>query len=208
MKAIHLLLALALLAITPHLGATTPTGKSQQLSSPDQVPEGMAKSDWASIRAAYEAGRHAFQPVAGGWTLTLLAPEIAVEQPVGTDLIDGGTKSFGKVVLGSSASLTFTIRNTGAGILNGMTLTKNGANLAGLYTQAQVQALNVGVPLLTRNPATGMFKLTLGIEKSAKLMDFVPFPLTAPATTINAQGKLEFEFTSPDDAAFFRVHAE
>ena len=67
MKAIHLLLALALLAITPHLGATTPTGKSQQLSSPDQVPEGMAKSDWASIRAAYEAGRHAFQPAEGGW---------------------------------------------------------------------------------------------------------------------------------------------
>jgi|GEM_PF-2752323 len=47
---------------------TPPTpGKSQQLTSPDQVPEGMAKSDWQSIRAAYEAGRHAFQPVEGGW---------------------------------------------------------------------------------------------------------------------------------------------
>ena len=29
------------------------------------MPQGLAKSDWASIRAAYEAGRHAFQPVAG-----------------------------------------------------------------------------------------------------------------------------------------------
>ncbi len=40
-------------------------GKSQQFTSPDQVPEGLAKPDWSSIRAAHEAGRHAFQPVAG-----------------------------------------------------------------------------------------------------------------------------------------------
>lgn len=32
----------------------------QQLSSPDQAPKGLAKSDWISIRAAYEAGRHQF----------------------------------------------------------------------------------------------------------------------------------------------------
>ncbi|MCI0536800.1 MAG: FG-GAP repeat protein, partial [Verrucomicrobiales bacterium] len=43
------------------------SGKSQHLTSSDQVPAGLAKSDWQSIRAAYEAGRHAFQPVAGGW---------------------------------------------------------------------------------------------------------------------------------------------
>jgi len=49
--------------------ADTPpaTAKSQHLSSPDQVPQGLAKADWTSIRAAYEAGRHAFQPVEGGW---------------------------------------------------------------------------------------------------------------------------------------------
>jgi hypothetical protein len=32
----------------------------RQLSSPDQAPKGLAKSDWTSIRAAYEAGRHQF----------------------------------------------------------------------------------------------------------------------------------------------------
>jgi len=42
-------------------------GKPQSLTSPDEVPEGLAKSDWSSIRAAYEAGRHAFQPNASGW---------------------------------------------------------------------------------------------------------------------------------------------
>ncbi len=34
---------------------------------PQAVPEGLAKSDWSGIRAAYEAGRHAFQPIEGGW---------------------------------------------------------------------------------------------------------------------------------------------
>ncbi len=40
--------------------ATVPASKPPQLTSPDQVPEGLANSDWSSIRAAYEAGRHRF----------------------------------------------------------------------------------------------------------------------------------------------------
>jgi alpha-tubulin suppressor-like RCC1 family protein len=32
----------------------------QEFTSPHQVPEGLAKSDWQSIRSAYEAGRHQF----------------------------------------------------------------------------------------------------------------------------------------------------
>jgi hypothetical protein len=46
---------------------TATPGKPQELTSPDQVPEGLAKSDWSSIRAAYDAGQHAFQPIKGGW---------------------------------------------------------------------------------------------------------------------------------------------
>ena len=42
------------------------------------------------------------------------APEIAVEQPPGTDLVDGvSTNDFGSVAVGASTSLTFTIKNTG-----------------------------------------------------------------------------------------------
>ncbi len=33
------------------------SGKSQTLTSPDQVPEGLAKSDWQSIRQAYQAAK-------------------------------------------------------------------------------------------------------------------------------------------------------
>ena len=34
-------------------------------AAPDKQPDGLAPSDWQSIRAAYEAGRHAIQPIAG-----------------------------------------------------------------------------------------------------------------------------------------------
>lgn len=68
MKVIRILLSLTLfLAAAIPLYAISPPATPPQLSSPDQVPEGLAKSDWSSIRAAYEAGRHAFQPVDGGW---------------------------------------------------------------------------------------------------------------------------------------------
>ncbi len=82
------------------------------------------------------------------------------------------------------------------------------ANQAGLYTTSQVQALHVDVPLLTRDPLTGIFKLTLGIQKATDLQTFVPFPMTDPQTFINPQGKLDFYFTSPDNAAFFRVETD
>ncbi len=61
------LLPVALFSFLSALSAQQVTGKPQQLSSPDQTPEGLSKSDWSSIRAAYEAGQHAFQPIEGGW---------------------------------------------------------------------------------------------------------------------------------------------
>jgi len=56
-------------------------------------------------------------------------PEIEIQQPAGTDLKDGvSTKSFGSVAVKSSASKTFTIRNTGTAKLTGLAITKTGAN--------------------------------------------------------------------------------
>jgi VCBS repeat-containing protein len=68
----HLTLTLLTLLALPAAHAapretSLASGKPQQLASPDHVPEGLAKSDWTSIRSAYEAGRHAFQPTATGW---------------------------------------------------------------------------------------------------------------------------------------------
>jgi uncharacterized delta-60 repeat protein len=81
------------------------------------------------------------------------------------------------------------------------------ANGAGYFTAAQVQALHVGTPLIQRHPTTGVFTLTLGVQKSSDLIHFNAFPMTAPQTTINGAGKLEFFFTVPDNAAFFRVQS-
>ena len=81
------------------------------------------------------------------------------------------------------------------------------ANGAGLFTPSQLQALNVGAPLLTKDPNTGLFTLTIGVEKATQLTNFFPFPMTAPQTLINAEGKLEFQFSSPSNAAFFRLEA-
>jgi len=47
----------------------------------------------------------------------------------------------------------------------------------------------------------------IGIEKATLVTNFMAFPMTAPQTTINAAGKLEFQFTAPDNAAFYRLEA-
>jgi len=56
-------------------------------------------------------------------------PEISVEQPAGTDHTDGTANvGFGNVTLGSNASRTFTIKNTGGADLTGVSLSKGGTN--------------------------------------------------------------------------------
>ena len=56
---------------------------------------------------------------------------------------------------------------------------------------------------------SGKFKLTVGMQKTTTLgQPFTPFPRTAPDTTINGQGQVEFLFTVPDNAAFFRLESQ
>lgn len=82
------------------------------------------------------------------------------------------------------------------------------ANLAGLHTPAEIRALQVGAPLLERDPKTGLFTLTLGLASSIDLKKFEPFPFTHPDISIDGSGKLIFRFSSPPDFSFFRVGAE
>lgn len=86
----------------------------------------------------------------------------------------------------------------------------NSANGAGLFTPTQVQALHIDTPLIQRD-ALGAFTLTLGLQKSATLLpgSFQPFFFNEVGTQIqiNDEGKIEFQFTSPDNAAFFRLEA-
>ena len=84
----------------------------------------------------------------------------------------------------------------------------NNAGAAGLFTSTQVQDLNVGIPLMQRNHLTGEFTLTIGVDKSTNLSSWTPMPMTGPQVLINGQGKLEFRFNSPDNAAFFRLKSQ
>ena len=236
----------------------------------------------------------------------LLAPEMAVEQPPGTNIPDGGSQSFAAPA-GRNSSITFTIRNTGTDDLTGLTTSLDGtdaadftvtagpsapvsgpngtttftlrfapatagaktaalhiasndadenpfdialtgqalsttvdtdndglndaaeyqmaglgfdwqtpqpglvsllfsnANDAGLFTPNQVQAMHAGATLAQRDAATGQFTITLGLERSTDLQNFTLFPMTTPQATINAQGRMDFKFTVPDNTAFFRL---
>lgn len=71
----------------------------------------------------------------GGFTIgagVTTRPEIAVQQPLGSNLTDGtAKKSFGTVVVGDTGtSKTFLIRNTGNAPLTGLAVQKSGLNKA------------------------------------------------------------------------------
>lgn len=86
---------------------------------------------------------------------------------------------------------------------------RNSAPTAGLFSASQVHALHPGATLISRNPSTGRFILKMDWRKSTDLIQFSDFPAPAGSTaTINPEGDIEFEFTSPDNAAFFRIEPQ
>lgn len=82
----------------------------------------------------------------------------------------------------------------------------NDPNAHNLYTPVQIQTQHPGVTLIQRD-TQNQFTLTLGLSKSGNLQQgsFTPMLMTAPATSINGDGKLEFDFSLGDDKGFFRV---
>ena len=86
--------------------------------------------------------------------------------------------------------------------------TELGDGTAGLYTSLQVQALNLGTPLISRNPSTGKFKVTMDWKKSTNLTSFLDFPAQPADVSMNGLGDIEFEFGVPYNAAFFRIDVD
>lgn len=92
----------------------------------------------------YEAFINGIKGVSLNGTFTLgttvvPGPEIAIQQPIGTELTDGGAKkSFGSVKIGkSSAAKTFAIKNTGKATLTGLAISKSGTH-SGDFTVSQL----------------------------------------------------------------------
>ncbi len=80
-------------------------------------------------------------------TLDLQA-DIALEQPAGTALADGGTRDFGDVPVGRAADRSFAIRNTGGRALTGLVATLDGANAT------EFSILTTSLPSLDHNGET------------------------------------------------------
>lgn len=80
---------------------------------------------------------------------------------------------------------------------------------AGFLTESQIQTQHGTAPLIRRDPDTGAFTLTIGVEKSTSLLpgSFGILPLTAPQVSI-VNGQVELRFFSLDEKAFFRLTAE
>ena len=120
-------------------------------------------------------------------TGTSVAPEIAVSQPLGTDLADGGSQSFGPVLVGAATSLTFTITNSGTANLTGLGITIDGVDAA-LFTVTVAPVAPV-VPAGSTTFTVRFAPLTVGAKTAALHLanndsDEGPFDLTLTATGI------------------------
>lgn len=84
----------------------------------------------------------------------------------------------------------------------------NYANSGTLFEPSRVQALRVKAPDLERNAATGTAKLTFSLQKSSDFQNYVALPFSGSQMTINPAGEVEFRFTVPDNAAFYRLETK
>jgi Cadherin-like domain/Cadherin-like beta sandwich domain len=117
------------------------------------------------------------------------APEIAVEQPAGTDLTSGtATVAFGNALIGTSIAKTFTVKNTGASALTLGAITFTGANATDFtVTTPPVSpvAASTGSTTFTvtyRASATGAASATLNLPNNDTTGSEAPFLISLSGT--------------------------
>lgn len=124
-----------------------------------------------------------------------LTPEIAIEQPVNTNLTDGSTTiDFGTAAQGSSlSSLTFTLRSTGTIPLLNLSLTKDGTNSSDFAISALPSVLEDNTSTtftVTFTPgATGT--RTAVIHLASSDADKSPFDIMLTGTGTPASGSID-----------------
>ena len=110
----------------------------------DVTVDGVSQGSIPSYAFTNVSANHTISPV------FTAVPEIAVEQPVGTNLIDGSASiDCGTAIVGSAASaMTFTLRNLGAADLTGLAVAMDGAN-AGDFTVGSLGATTLTAGMST-----------------------------------------------------------
>ena len=84
---------------------------------------------------------------------------------------------------------------------------KASPNKYDLYSVDQIRNLNLNTPLLQKHPTTGKFTLKIQGEKSGDLGGFSPLSFKDGDVTVAPDGSVQFEFSSSDKAAFYRLKA-
>lgn len=124
-----------------------------------------------------------------------LTPEIAIEQPVNTNLVDGSASiDFGTAPQGSSlTALTFTLRSTGTIPLLNLGVTKDGANSSDFTISALPTVLEDNTSTtftVTFTPsATGTRSAVIHIASNDA--DESPFDITLSGTGTPASGSID-----------------
>ncbi len=130
-------------------------------STPKMVTLGAAEdADGANGQAVFTVSSAglAIQTVTATEADNDTLPEIAVERPAGTNLLDGiGIVDFGTALVGGNADLTFTVRNTGTANLTGLGIAITGAN-AGDFSVAA----NPTAPVIPGGSTTFTVRFTPG----------------------------------------------
>ncbi|MFZ4763644.1 MAG: choice-of-anchor D domain-containing protein, partial [Roseimicrobium sp.] len=128
------------------------------------------------------------------FVINVQQPEIALEQPLGTDLAHGtGSVDFGAVVPGAGGfSKVFTVRNTGTGSLSLGSLQLSGANegdfsisagaLAGTVLPGQTTSFSVGFAPTAEGPRQALVTLGNNDEDEAPFTFVVTGTGAAPST--------------------------
>ncbi|MCW1915394.1 hypothetical protein OJ996_17550 [Luteolibacter sp. GHJ8] len=78
------------------------------------------------------------------------------------------------------------------------------ANKLGFFTPAQVAAFEAEGKLIAKDPVSGRYKITMDWKKSTDLSEFIDLPASVGSSvSFTASRGIQFEFASPEDAAFF-----
>lgn len=114
-----------------------------------------------------------------------LTPEIAIEQPVTTNLVDGSASiDFGSLATGASTALTFTLRSTGTIPLLNLSVTKDGTNSSDFTISALPTALedNTSTTFIVTFTPSAAGARSAGIHIASNDANESPFDITLTGT--------------------------